>query len=186
MDIIRHLVNHGYNLTKKQIYSMTKDNPELAHDKFIVISKRLNSLAFDKILFDNNLNKSNLPFELSNAAGFNKNGDIPPQFLEYLGFNRIVVGTVTNDLWLGNPIPRMIRYPETKSLVNWMGLPGIGAKRVAENLESFRKSTIPITINLMGTPGKIGDELLLDLEGTITLTLPYATRFELNISCPNT
>jgi len=186
MNTFRSLVDNGYDLVKGSVYSMTQDNPEVAHDRFVQTSRALNLVGLDRVLFNNDLNKVDLPFELSNAAGFNKNGDIPPQFLEYLGFNRIVVGTVTGDEWSGNPTPRMVRFPQTKSLVNWMGLPGVGAKSVDENLHSFGKSPIPITINLMGTPGKTGEELLLDLETSIRYTAPYTDRFELNISCPNT
>jgi dihydroorotate dehydrogenase len=186
MNILRKSIDKGYPLVKELIYRMTEGDPEVAHNRFIQISKLLNLTGLDGILFDNDSNKKELPFELSNAAGFNKNGEIPPQFLEYLGFNRIVVGTVTGEEWQGNPIPRMVRYPETKSIVNWMGLPGVGAKRVGEILESFGKISIPITINLMGTPGKTGDELLYDLETTIKYTFSYTDRFELNISCPNT
>ena len=186
MELFRKGIDNSYNLLKSLIYSLTQENPEIAHDKFVETSIKLNSIGLDKILLDSKLNLIDLPFELSNAAGFNKNGDIPPQFLQYLGFNRVVVGTVTNDEWNGNLKPRTMRFPQTKSLINWMGLPGIGAKRVAENLESFGRSPIPVTINLMGTPGKSGDELLLDLESTMRYTAPYTTRFELNISCPNT
>ena len=186
MEIFRNLINNEYDMFKGIIYYMSQKNPEIAHDKFVQTSRLLNSIGLDKILFDTDLNNISLPFEISNAAGFNKNGDIPPQFLKYLGFNRMVVGTVTGEEWAGNKIPRIVRFPQTKSLVNWMGLPGVGAKRIDENLHSFGKIPLPITINLMSTPGKSGDELLSDLETSIRYTCPYSDRYELNISCPNT
>ncbi|MDO8563537.1 MAG: hypothetical protein Q7R87_00855, partial [Nanoarchaeota archaeon] len=133
-------------------------------------------------------NRLNPGFELSNAAGFNKDGNIPPTFLKALGFDRVVVGTVTGDPWQGNPRPRIIRYSNTDSMVNWMGLPGVGAKAVAENLERYSDHHIPITINLMSTPGKTGNDLLEDLRETLLRTkyLHGVDRYELNISCPNT
>ena len=48
-------------------------------------------------------------------------------------------------------------------MVNWMGLPGIGAKKIAEKLiaqqHCLRCSSVPITINLMSTPQKQGEVL---------------------------
>ena len=85
--------------------------------------------------------------KISNAAGFNKNADIAPSVLEALGFNRVVIGTVTHDKWKGNPRPRMKRFPKTNSLVNWMGLPGHGSKRVAERLYDYDNQSVPLTIN---------------------------------------
>ena len=145
-------------------------------------------MGLENLLFDCPENRLNPGFEISNAAGFNKDGSIPPTFLKALGFDRVVVGTVTADPWKGNPRPRIVRYPGTESMVNWMGLPGLGVKRIAENLEEYGFHQVPITINLMSTPGKTGEELLRDLIDTIIRTkyLNGVDRYELNISCPNT
>lgn len=188
MDIMRFLVNESYSMFRPLIFKMTEKDPEVAHEKFIRFAQYLNLEGIDKLLLDEKSNSKKLPFELSNAAGFNKNGDIPPQFLQYLGFDRAVIGTVTADEWGGNPRPRIMRFPSTNSMVNWMGLPGIGAKKVADNLLSFDTSPIPLTINLMSTSGKSGDEILRDLEITVNKTnfIPMVDRYELNISCPNT
>jgi len=80
------------------------------------------------------------------------------------------------------------RYPGTESMVNWMGLPGVGAEQVAKNLQQFGKRGVPLTINFMSTPQKQGHDVLDDLKGTILATrdIPSVDRFELNISCPNT
>ena len=77
--------------------------------------------------------------------------------------------------------------PESESIVNWEGLPGDGAQVVAERLIGYDWHMVPLTINLMSTPGKQGDAMLRDIEGTILATrdVPYVDRFELNISCPN-
>jgi dihydroorotate dehydrogenase len=144
--------------------------------------------GMDGLVLDNSSNDDESSIVLSNAAGFNKNGEISPETLGYLGFERVVVGTVTRDEWRGNEKPRVARYPETESLVNWMGLPGEGAKAVADRLASYTPCNIPLTVNLMSTPGKQGDELLRDLEGTVNELkwVDSVDRFELNISCPNT
>lgn len=193
MDIVRKLFDAGYDVSRNGIFYLTRKDPEKAHEFFVDFSRLINEIGLEKTLLDNSSNKIELPFEFSNAAGFNKNADIPLSFLKYLGFNRVVVGTVTNDAWDGNPRPRIQRFIGTESLVNWMGLPGVGSEQVGENLQeniSYLKKEnlnyIPVTINFMSTPGKTGDELLEDLEGTIIDTSYYCDRFSLNISCPNT
>lgn len=193
MDIIRKIFDGGYDISRNGIFHLTRKDPEKAHEFFVEFTKLVSEMGLEKALLDNSSNKKEFPFEFSNAAGFNKNGDIPLSFLKYLGFNRVVVGTVTNDAWKGNERPRIQRFIETESLVNWMGLPGVGSKRVGENLHENLDNVIkgslqyiPVTINFMSTPGKTGDELLRDLEGTILNTSYYCDRFSLNISCPNT
>ncbi len=188
MDILRKGFDCFYDVVKPIIFKATAKDPERAHELFISLCRGLHKTRLEKLVLDNKTNHNNLSYKISNAAGFNKNAEISPTVLKYLGFDRVVIGTVTNDSWGGNPRPRTKRYVKTGSLVNWMGLPGIGAERIAERLFEYGDHKIPLTINLMSTPGKKGDELLRDLKGTIlTLKdLPYVDRFELNISCPNT
>ena len=166
------------------LFAHTSNDPEDSLEKMVTLSRDVACAHSWAHYFDT----TPLPpvtFGLSNAAGFNKNGLIPPEFLAYLGFNRMVVGTVTHERWEGNPRPRIQSFPKTQSIVNWMGIPGFGSQRVAEILSAYHQPSIPITINLASTPNKIGDDVLADLEGTITDTKRFANRFELNISCPN-
>ena len=190
MNYTRNLIERYFKEYRDKLFEQTKDDPEIAHEKFVRTSRIIDKLGLSKFLFDNDSNYELGDCELSNAAGFNKNGTIPPRFLYYLGFDRVVVGTVTHDVYGGNPRPRIMRFPETESMVNWMGLPGVGSSQVARNLEYFEKyyPSPLITINLMSTPGKSGKDVLKDLEGTLkdTIDLPNVDRFELNISCPNT
>jgi dihydroorotate dehydrogenase len=187
-DILRHAFDFGYDKFRDRLFRKTEDDPEKAHEMFVRFANKLCKFKLEKLVLDNGANYEKIDFSISNAAGFNKNGDIPLSFLKYLGFDRVVVGTVTADAWNGNERPRMKRYSDTVSLVNWMGLPGVGAERVAENLGKYSKVYIPVTLNLMATPGKKGKEVLEDLEKTVYLlrNSPRVDRFELNISCPNT
>src|SRR3989344_8638525 len=138
MDKLRSLVDGLYSASKKGIFYLTKKDPEIAHEWFINGANLVNGLGIERLLLDCHENRMKPGFEISNAAGFNKNGSIPPSFLKYLGFDRVVVGTVTHDAWAGNPErPRIWRFPETESLVNFLGLPGVGSSQVARNLESF-------------------------------------------------
>lgn len=187
MNFLRKRVEKWYEKNRDRIFEKTKDDPELAHEDFVRRSRLIDRFGLSNLLLDNNSNYLCSLIELSNAAGFNKNGLIPPKFLEYLGFDRIVVGTVTHEAYSGNPKPRMWRFSSTESLVNWLGLPGQGSKQVARNLDYFGHHS-PVTINLTSTPGKTGKDILYDLKKTI-LDLrdsSFVDRWELNISCPNT
>lgn len=187
MNILRNVIDLEYDRIRDKIFEETESDPEFAHEQFVRTARTIHKFKLEKLFLDCSENYLNPGFEISNAAGFNKNGDIPPTFLKYLGFDRVVVGTVTGDSWEGNLRPRIVRYPKTFSMVNWMGLPGVGSEEVAKNLESYEGCEIPITINLMSTPEKDGQSLLDDLEKTILTTknLSFVDKYELNISCPN-
>ena len=188
MDNWRNRFDKFYNLIKPAIFSATARDPEQAHHLFTTFCQVLYYLDIDEKVLDNTSNQQTPPWKISNAAGFNKNAELPPRVMKYLGFDRAVIGTLTADEWKGNPRPRTKRFPKTQSLINWMGLPGIGAQRVAEQLWDYKGGGLPVTINLMSTPGKEGKAMLKDLEETVLRTrfTPNADRFELNISCPNT
>ncbi|MBI2582353.1 hypothetical protein HYV87_04485 [Candidatus Woesearchaeota archaeon] len=190
VNFLRDIVDAWYDKNRDAIFAKTEHDPEQAHHHFVKIAQLIHIFGLEKLLLHCPENDNNPGFEISNAGGFNKNGDLPPIFLRYLGFDRVVVGTVTGDPWEGNvkDLTRIKRYVETDSMVNWLGLPGVGAEQVAFNLDWSGDHRVPLTINIMSTPGKKGEQLLQDLEKTVSLTrdLPYVDRFELNISCPNT
>lgn len=186
MDILRSGYDGFYSLIKPFVFRITRHNPEIAHDLFSLSSLMLYKLKLDKLVLDNSSNSEKSSIGLSNAAGFNKNAEIPSSVMEHLGFERNVIGTVTYDSWAGNAKPRCVRFVSSESMVNNLGLPGEGALKVADRLSSY-SSSIPITINIMSTPSKKGDSLLKDLEGTVLAFRDFSNvdRFELNVSCPN-
>ena len=186
MQIIRKSFEILYNRLKPVIFTATKKDPEKAHQLFVTFCQTLYKTKTDKLFFDYPKN-SESKFEISNAAGFNKNAEIPPSVLYYLGFNRAVIGTVTAEPNAGNPRPRCQRYPESRSLINKMGLPSQGAKIVAQRLLKYKTSPIPLTINFAATPAKTGSQIIEDLLKTVRImkNIKKADRFELNISCPN-
>ena len=171
----------------KSLINFLKGDPEDAHHLFVTLCRSMYATGLDSFILKTP-QTAPTDIEFSNAAGFNKNGEIPPRVLKYLGFDRVVVGTVTYDAWEGNPRPRIKRFPKTDSMVNWMGLPGIGAARVRDKLEEYGYQDVPITINLMATPKKKGDDALKDVEKTVYTmrTAPGVDSWEVNISCPNT
>ncbi|MBU0461353.1 MAG: hypothetical protein KJ574_02075 [Nanoarchaeota archaeon] len=187
MDLIRRAFDAFYTLIRPCVFSATRSDPEKAHELFSFLCRALQKTGLKKCVLDNSSNGIALPFELSNAAGMNKNGELHPLVLKYLGFDRIVVGSVTHLPCEGNQRPRCRRLDGIESMVNWMGLPGKGSSFVRNNLERCGDSSVPLTINVAATPGKKGDDMLLDLESTVVnlKELRNVDRFELNISCPN-
>ncbi len=190
MDFLRELIERYYERNRNKIFEKTEEDPENAHEEFVRIARLVTFLGLENLL----LNHSHLSLEnrhrnvfISNAAGFNKNGEIPPSFLYALGFDRIVIGTVTADSYKGNPRPRIKRFIEEESMVNWMKFPGNGAEKVMERLLCHEEKGIPLTLNIMSTPDKKRDELLDDLSRSILKLrdVPYVDRFEINVSCPN-
>ena len=188
MNCIRKSFDSFYDLFRPFLFFISKNDPHRAHELFVEFSRIIHGLKLERFLLDNETNYNKRKITLSNAAGFNKNGSISPLFLKYLGFDRVVIGTVTGERWKGNSRPHILRLIESESLINWMGLPGIGASHVRRNLMKFQNSEIPITINIAPTPHKRGEDALRDLEKTVDALKIFSCvdRFELNISCPNT
>lgn len=195
MDAARIGFDMFYDAIKKIVFKLTEKDPEKAHVLFSNACKTLYEKGLARFVLDNESNYEALSFTLANSAGFNKDAEIPPQVIRFLGFDRAVIGTVTGDAWQGNSKSegyygrqREIRFPKTESMVNWIGLQGEGAEIVAERLAGYKNKVIPITINLAPTPGKTGDSALRDLEKTVIFfrDITYVDRFELNLSCPNT
>ena len=187
MRFLRKCFDSFYDIIKPTVFRLTEKDPEKAHEHFVSFLRFLYENNADRFILKDYLNENLSMIEISNAAGFNKNAEIPPSTMEYLGFDRAVIGTVTRDEWKGNPRPRIKRYPSTESMVNWMGLPGDGAKKIAERLSRYKKSSIQITISIMSTPNKEGNRISRDLEGTVSILRDAYNldRIELNKSCPN-
>ena len=185
-DIVRRGFDKVYDIIKPVVFRCL--DGERAHGLFVGALNSLDALGFTGLVLDNSANRFCGDVKISNATGFNKNGEISPKLMRLLGFDRSVIGTVTGEPWEGNPKPRIKRYVESGSMVNWMGLPGEGAEAVARRMDKYGGGDFPLTINLMATPGKSGDAVLDDLMKTVDIMscFPNIDRYELNISCPNT
>ncbi len=89
MILLRKSFDAFYDLVKQPIFEKTTSDPKKAHEKFVRLCRAIHSIPFlEEIALDNSSNYQNPGFELSNAAGFNKDGQIPPTILKYLGFDR--------------------------------------------------------------------------------------------------
>src|SRR5882757_8793595 len=77
-----------------------------------------------------------LPNPVGLAAGFDKNCELIGA-LSCLGFGFVTVGSIMPEPRTGNPFPRLVRYPETQSLADAMGVPSRGLAYCVERLGAF-------------------------------------------------
>ncbi len=175
-----------YDLLRSALFSLP---PEKAHDLTLRIASlsptlgRLTGMTPDPRL-SVKVGSVQWSFPVGLAAGLDKNAEALA-FFSAQGFGAIECGTVTLAPQLGNPLPRMFRYPEEKSIRNAMGFPNQGLERIKPRLKAYDSSAV-LGVN-MGknkhtTPeGSIGElcEIFRSLEA-------HAGYFVVNVSSPNT
>ena len=131
-------------------------------------------------------------FTLSNpiglAAGFDKNAEALPGLL-CQNFSYIEVGTVTPLAQYGNKKPRVFRILRDESIINSLGFPNIGEKKIFSNLKKIRKShplgKEPIIGVNIGYNKKTKDPLK-DFKKCFETFYTVADYITINISSPNT
>lgn len=191
MDLIRKHFDNFYDRIKQPIFRLTERDPEIAHNVFTLFCQFLYYSGLDKLLGTTQNNFPPGP-PISNAAGFNKNCEIPPRTMKYFGDDRIVIGSVNGEFWKGKKRPRMIRDIQNESLINWMGLNSDGAEVVAKRIENYYEKglNIPLTISVTPTPdiSWSRERRLEDVAKTINAfrDFSFVDRLEYNPSCPNT
>jgi len=151
MDLIRKIFDSSYHMFKPFLFSATKKDPEKAHDWFILFSQLLAVTKLEKFVLDNKADYNKLPFEISNGAGLDKNGEISPQFFRYFGLEP-VYGTVTGEKNIGNPRPRTKRIAKRNSFINDIAWENDGAKIISNRLKRYKNYEIPIRISIGITP----------------------------------
>lgn len=110
------------------------------------------------------------------AAGFDKTC-AHLGALGRLGFGFVVGGTITHEPRVGNPKPRIARYPRRGSMVNAMGLPNPGAELAAQALAHTPRTSARLV--------SIADQGVREVVRTHELLEPHVDGVELNASCPN-
>ena len=119
------------------------------------------------------------------AAGLDKNA-IAINFLTYLPFSFVEVGTVTPLPQDGNPKPRLFRYIEEESLRNCMGFNNAGAEVVFKNIvQSNRRSKI-LGVNLGKNKITPNDLAQNDYATLYEKFAPVSDYLVINVSSPNT
>ncbi len=157
--------------------------PELSHSMAIQALKR-DIVPHGVRVHDSRLVSQYLGMEFSSpvglAAGFDKNAECINN-LSRQGFGFVEVGTVTIKPQIGNPKPRVFRYPAHKALVNRLGFPNHGLKKFKENVLSSDKECI-LGINIgMNKNSDLSDYSVLFKE--LESIADYIT---INVSSPNT
>lgn len=113
------------------------------------------------------------------AAGFDKDCECLDG-LQRLGFGYLVAGTVMPAERRGNPTdrPRVLRLPETESLLNCLGLPSQGLAYAVDRLAVRRPGPAPVVVS-------VGGNTLADYLTCFEAVQPLADAVEINLRCPN-
>lgn len=119
------------------------------------------------------------------ASGFDKDGRCLPA-LENFGFGFLEAGGVTAHAQVGNPLPRLQRFPTVGALINGMGFPNQGVDAIAARMALGHRLSVPVGWNLAkgrNTPlDQAGDEFIAVMQGLWA----HADYFSINVSSPNT
>lgn len=121
------------------------------------------------------------------SAGFDKNA-VLTQIIPHVGFGFMEVGSITAEASLGNPKPRLWRYPEEQSILVHLGLNNDGVELIASRLE-HTAFHFPVGTNIAMTnrPEKFGvEEGIADYATSFRRLANIGSYFTVNISCPNT
>ena len=118
-----------------------------------------------------------LPNPVGLAAGFDKDGELL-EALSHLGFGFVTVGSVMPEPRRGNPFPRLVRYPQTQSLADAMGLPSKGRDHTVAHLRRFTRRPVPVFAN-------VGGFTAADIAASFTAVAPYVDGVEISLMCPN-
>ena len=118
-----------------------------------------------------------LPNPVGLAAGFDKNCELIAS-LSCLGFGFITVGSIMPQPRPGNPYPRLVRYPQTESLADSMGVPSRGRDYCVEHLSRFHPHSVPLFANVGGFSA---DEIAT----SFAAVEPHVDGVEISLMCPN-
>jgi len=118
-----------------------------------------------------------LPGPVGLAAGFDKNCDLLAA-LSCMGFGFLTVGSIMPEPRYGNPFPRLVRFPETESLADSMGVPSKGRAHAVERLRRFASRKVPIIANIGGFSAEALAKGFLEVE-------PHVDAVEISLMCPN-
>ena len=118
-----------------------------------------------------------LPGPVGLAAGFDKNCDLLAA-LSSLGFGFLTVGSIMPEPRVGNPYPRLVRYLDTESLGDSMGVPSKGRAYAVERLRRFSARKVPVIANIGGFSAEALASGFFEVE-------PHVDAVELSLMCPN-
>jgi dihydroorotate dehydrogenase (fumarate)/dihydroorotate dehydrogenase len=118
-----------------------------------------------------------LPTPVGLAAGFDKNCELVDA-LSCFGFGFLTLGSIMPQPRPGNPFPRLVRYPETLSLADSMGLPSRGRDYCVAQLGRRRSRCLPVFANVGGFTAQ-------EIAESFAALAPHVDAVEISLMCPN-
>lgn len=118
-----------------------------------------------------------LPNPVGLAAGLDKNCELIGA-LSHLGFGFVTVGSIMPEPRFGNPFPRLVRYPETASMADAMGVPSRGLSYCVERLRRVTGRKVPLFANIGGFTAEA-------IAQSFSAVEPYVDGIEISLMCPN-
>ena len=118
-----------------------------------------------------------LPSPVGLAAGFDKDCELIGA-LSWLGFGFLTVGSIMPEPRPGHPYPRLVRYTDTESLADSMGLPSRGLDYCVERLKQAGRPRVPVFANIGGFSAEATATSLFAVE-------PFVDGVEISLMCPN-
>ena len=111
------------------------------------------------------------------AAGFDKDCELIGA-LSVLGFGFLTVGSIMPQPRPGHPFPRLVRYTETESLANSMGLPSRGRDYCVARLAQLGQRRVPVFANIGGFSAE-------EIAASLFAVEPHVDAIEISLMCPN-
>jgi len=179
-----------------------KVDPEFIHDRFVMIGRVLGSFYITKkacsLFFayqNKSLEQDILGIHFKNpiglSAGFDKNAEIT-DILPSVGFGYVEVGSITGNVCLGNPKPRLWRLKNSQGLVVHYGLKNDGCEAIAQRLQKkLQKKSFEIPVGMSVAMTNCQENLTIenaieDYAKAFKTLEPFGAYITVNISCPNT
>ncbi|MGE4340023.1 MAG: hypothetical protein AB7E55_29320 [Pigmentiphaga sp.] len=114
------------------------------------------------------------------SAGFDKNAEALLG-LQELGFGYLTVGSILPQWRKGNDKPRLVRLPESSSLLNCYGLPSHGRETCGRRLTGFARIKSAGTVVVANVDAPSIEEYLK----SVVLIQDSVDAIELGLQCPN-
>ena len=176
----------SYRLLRALIFRL---EPEAAHDLAIRWLRATGALPLPGPRPEPRLALRAAGLEFGNpiglAAGFDKNAEAAKSF-RFIGLGFAEVGTVTPLAQLGNPRPRMFRYPAERSLQNALGFNNQGVEALRARLESLYPLDVPVAVNIGKNKATLDAAAEEDYASSVRRLSGCCDYFVVNVSSPNT
>jgi dihydroorotate dehydrogenase len=177
-----------YNFFKPIAFKL---DPEFIHDATLSLASSrptLSSALLPKVKRSNKYkisgNSMSWSFPVGLAAGLDKNA-VALTFFDKLGFGAIEFGTITPIAQIGNPKPRIFRYPKDSNIRNSMGFPNAGKRKILANASAYRGDTT-LGANIGKNKLSDGEKVFTDYAELYQEFAPISDYLVINVSSPNT